>query len=338
MQRVAVVGLGFMGKTHAIAYSAIESAELAKVVDVQEEVAREVAQEHGAEPATFDDVLADDSISIVDICLPTDMHREYTIRALEAGKHVLCEKPMARTVEDARAMAEAAAASDKFLMIAHVLRFWPEYELFKRRYDAGEFGAIRQLACRRLSPRPKWSWDSWITDESRSGSALLDLHIHDIDWVAYICGRPKAVTARAVRNETGWCHVYCTYEFENDVVAFAEGGWDMPPSFPFNMAFCAICEKGVYVYDSGKDPAVSIFREGAEEPEHPEIEPVVAAGAAAGGNISELGGYYLECKYFVECVESGTPPTVVTPEQALQDIEIAFAELQSVNERTTVSL
>ena len=319
------------------AYAAIEGAELAAVVDATPGKLKETEEQFGiAGHADLDPVLEDDSISIVDICLPTSMHREYTEKALAAGKNVLVEKPMALTVEDARAMAAAAEGAPGCLMVAQVLRFWPEYVKTKEILGSGSMGKVLAMVCQRRSPTPDWSWNSWLVKPEMSGGAALDLHIHDVDWICYSLGRPKAVTSTGVKTETGWDHIFTQYTYD-DVTAVAEGGWHYAPSFPFRAALVVLCEGGQIELDFAKDPTYAVFRQGAEEPEHPEVAKIEGV-AGAGGNIEELGGYFFECEYFVNCVEKGEAPTVVTPADGVQAVEVTLAEIESAATGKTVEL
>ncbi len=339
MQKVAVIGCGFMGATHMEAYRLLPNAELAAGVDVSEEKRGEILEKYGMSVhESIDPVLEDESIGIVDICLPTGMHRDCAENALAAGKHVLCEKPMALTVEDAQAMADAAEQAGRFLMIAQVLRFWPEYAWAKELIDSGELGKLQSMSCVRRSTRPDWSWESWMTKPAASGGGALDLHIHDTDWICYCLGRPKAVSSTGFKSDMGWDYLYTNYHFD-DASASAESGIGYALSFGFRAAFTAMLEGGQIEFDAGLDPALRVYRAGDEDQEHPELPPIVESAAAAeGGNISDLGGYYLECKYFVDCVESGQAPTVVPPEDGVRAVEVCLAEVQSAESGEMVSL
>ena len=338
MQKVAVIGCGFMGATHMEAYRLLPNAEIAAGVDVSAETRKQIADKYGVPVhESMAPVLDDDSITIVDICLPTDQHRECTEQALAAGKHVLCEKPMALTVADARAMAEAAEQAGKFLMIAQVLRFWPEYTWAKAMIDSGELGKLLSMSCVRRSSRPQWSWESWMMKPQVSGGGALDLHIHDTDWICYCFGRPKAVASTGVKSAMGWDYLYTNYYFD-DASASAESGIGYAPSFGFRAAFTALLEGGQIEFDGALDPPLRVYRAGAKQPEHPTIAPIVEGAAAAGGNIQELGGYYLECKYFVDCVESGEPPSVVPPEDGIRAVEVCLAEVQAAERGEMVAL
>ncbi len=338
MQKVAVVGGGFMGKTHMTAYQAIKQAELVALVDATPKVRREVKQQFKiAAHASIESVLEDPSIDIVDICLPTNLHKQYTVQALKAGKHVLCEKPMALTVRDCRAMLEAAQQSGKFLMIAQVLRFFPEYMAAKKILDSGELGKLKGMICQRRSPAPDWAWKGWLMKPEASGGAGLDLHIHDTDWVCYVLGRPQAVTSRGIKTKAGWDHIVTQYHYDK-ALAVAEGGWNYAPSLPFRAAFMAICEKGQIEFDTAKTPALQLYREGKEKPEKVRVRKAPAGKAAAGGNIEDLGGYYFECRYFVECCQKGQAPTIVTAKDGLQAVEVTLAEMKSAETGRTVKL
>jgi len=332
MQKVAVVGYGFMGQMHTNAHAALANSELAVVADCVAEKREKAETDHGITTVEgLEAVLADDSVSIVDICLPTHMHRDATVAALEAGKHVLCEKPMARTPQQAHEMIAAAEASDGHLMVAQCLRFWPEYAKAKEIIASGELGKIETVSCRRVSPSPTWSWENWLLKAELSGSALLDLHVHDIDFIVHLLGKPERVTARGTnREEKGWDHVFALYEYE--------GAWDLPPGHPFSMSFCIGCEGGSIAYDLAASPTLSLARAGSDALEHPELPKVDAGEGTAGGNISDMGGYYLEIEYFVGCIDRGEIPTRVPLAETALDIEIAFAEIESIGAGTTVDL
>lgn len=340
MVRAAVVGYGFMGRTHSLSYKAIEGAELACVIDVVDDKRKTAEQELGV--PTFPDLasaLDAESFDIVDITLPTYLHADATVEAFAAGKHVLCEKPMALTVEDCERMIAAWKRSGRKFMVAQVLRFWPEYARLKEIVDSGMYGAVKSVYCTRLGSPPLWSWDNWLMDGPRSGGALIDLHVHDIDWVCYMLGRPKAVFATGGLNVArgGAAHVFASYIYDGPI-AFAEGGWDMPSSWGFMMACRVQCEGAVLAYASNASPTLVAYPEGVQGAE-PIAVPAVDVGATtSGGNISELGGYVLECKYFVDCVRESREPTVVTPEQAMQNIEVGVAEQESIATGTVVTL
>jgi predicted dehydrogenase len=128
--------------------------------------------------------------------------------------------------------------------------------------------------------------------------------------------------------------VYATYLYDG-IAAFAEGAWDQASGF--EMACRVTCEDAVVSYSSAQNPTLQLQTASGSEPIP--FDKVALDGAAAEeGNISDLGGYYAECKYFVDCIESGTTPSVVTAEEAMQNIEIAQAEFESLRTGKSVEL
>jgi len=194
MVRVAVLGAGFMGSTHARAYVAIPDAEVAMIFAPSPDRAQPLAEEVGARWSDdLQAVIADPEIDAVDICLPTPEHRPATEAALAAGKHVMLEKPIALTLDDARALVDLAEASDRVFLIAHVLRFWPEYVEIARRVASGELGPPRSAFASRRQPYPAWS--ALFSRSDLTGGAVIDMMIHDFDALNWVLGPAKEVTA-----------------------------------------------------------------------------------------------------------------------------------------------
>jgi predicted dehydrogenase len=330
--RVGVVGLGMMGTTHFRGYQEIDAAQVAAVCDVSgKKLSGDWAEaagniDTGAAAAqdlsalkTYGDYaefLADGDIDLVDLCVPTFQHADMTIQALEAGKHVFCEKPMARTSAMARQMVETAETCDRLLAVGHVLRFWPEYLILKEMIDDRRYGAVRSAVLTRLSPRPQWSWDNWILDEGRSGGAPLDLHIHDADTVQWFFGRPATVTASGTFEGNAISHIVARYAWGDDSpLVVAEGGWDYPQPFPFRMAASLVFEKAAVEFSTLNSPTLAVYEEGDPEPVHPDVPA--------------HDGYTEELRYFVECVASGTKPERIDPAAAVRAIAIVEAEMES---------
>lgn len=203
---IAVLGCGFIAPKHLDACVADERCELIAVCTREPEWAEEVRAKYGAKKAYTDyhDVLADPEVDAVSICLPNAMHAKVTIEALEAGKDVLCEKPMAANAEEARAMIDARDRTGKTLMILQNQRFIPAAQVMKRMYDNGEFGDIYHIRTGWRRPlgmlpspdddvvvgKPHYDRD-WYNDKSACGGVLRDLGVHMIDLAMYITGFPR---------------------------------------------------------------------------------------------------------------------------------------------------
>jgi len=328
MITVGLVGAGFMGEMHANCYASLRNAKVVGVADIEKKRSSALASKCGAKAySCLDSMVKAENPDVIDITLPTFLHCEYVTRAAKLGKHVLCEKPMASTVAEADRMIAATKKARVKFMVAHCLRFWPEYVALKRIADSKKLGKITSACFARMSPTPDWGWKNWLLDPKKSGSALVDLHIHDTDFILYLLGKPRSVSASAVKTKIGYSHVYATYDYPDKAV-IALGGWDLPPQYPFNMSFRVNFEKGVVEFDSGRSPSIQVY-EGRKKPYEPRIDKPTTKSGASGGNISDLGGYFNEINYFLDCIEEGKSPKVVTPKDARNSLAVVLAEQRS---------
>ena len=338
--RVGICGLGMMGTTHFKGYQAIPEAEVVAVCDVS---GRKLAGDWsgaagnidtGAAHQTdlsrlrtygsFSRLLGDKDVDMVDLCVPTFKHATMAIKALGAGKHVFCEKPMAITSRKARQMTEAAEAGGRLLAVGHVLRFWPEYLLIKQWIDSGIYGAVRSASFTRLSGRPMWSWDNWLQDPKRSGAAALDLHIHDADTVQWFFGLPAKVSAAGTFEGDALAHILAQYHYADGPLVVAEGGWNYPQSFPFRMEASLVFEKAAVEYSTLRSPTLTVYEDGAKEPKHPEVPA--------------QDGYTEELRYFVGCVASGRKPERIAPAAAVAAVAIVEAEMKAARKGRPVAV
>ena len=337
---VAVVGLGMMGTTHYRGYQEIPEANLVAVCDVS---GRKLAGDWSGSAGNIDtgaagrqdlssvrtaedlaQVLDDEALDLVDLCVPTFQHPDFTVRALEAGKHVLCEKPMARTSEECARMIRAAEQAGRVLAVGHVLRFWPEYVLLKEMIEDGRYGRVTGAMLTRLSPRPGWTWEDWILDESRSGGAPMDLHVHDADTVQWYFGRPEAVSAVGVEGETAMDHIFATYHYDDGPAVAAEGGWDYPAAFPFRMEAGLVFEKAAVAFSTMTSPTLTVYEEGAEAPVHPEVP--------------QADGYTEQLRYVVGCVDRGERPERLPAAEAASAVALVEAEVQAARTGRPVAI
>lgn len=324
---VGVVGLGFMGMVHLKSYLKIPGARIAAVSDQMKKpidgklpgVGGNItdADAFPLDPETkfyesWRDLIADQEIDLVDICLPTAAHVEVSVAALGAGKNVICEKPMARTSEDCRKIVEAAEASSGFFMPAMCMRFWPGWDWLKQTVDAQTYGRLLAMRFRRVSGPPGWSRGNYFKG-GESGGALFDLHVHDIDYIQHLLGRPKSVISTGITRFSGAIdHVVTQYEMDGGAVVTAEGSWIMSEGYPFTMEYTANFERATAEFSaSRKADALKVYEDGKE--------PVVIPPSPGDGYVNEL-------QYMVEAVRNGTPPSVVTVRDGLSAVEIAEAE------------
>jgi predicted dehydrogenase len=332
MMKVGIIGCGFMGKIHANCYKLFPDVEVVGVADVDEEKAKEAAQITNSSVLTSDEIISHPEINSIDICLPTHLHKKYVLKCAEKGKNVFCEKPIALSLEDAKEMIEATKESKVKLMIGMVIRFWPEYVEFKKIVDSKRHGRLTSLVCTRLTVNPG-KWGGWYADPSKSGG-VLDLHIHDVDYIYYLLGKPKAVYSKGRKTDKGYEHIFTFYEYDDKVV-FAEAGWDLLGSFGFVHAIRGVFEDGTTLeYNLKYQPLVSF----GEERKEIEIPQPISAQVDAGGNISVLAGWYNELKYWLDCLKENKFPEIVTPEDAMTSLEITLKELESAERGEKVIL
>ena len=323
MLRIGLVGCGFMGRMHANVYKTLDNAKLVGAADKNPDVSSKYANEFGANAySSLEEMIASEEIDVVDICLPTYLHSEYTIKAAEAGKHVFCEKPMALSLDEADAMIAACEAAGVQLMIGHCIRFWPEYTILKKITDEATLGKLLSVNLTRYGAFPAWSSENWQADEAKAGGGVLDMHIHDTDFIHYLLGTPDSATSWGTVDSRGASQVFTTMTY-GKTIAHLEGGWNLPGSAPFKHAFRAIFENGAAIMDAGP---LTIYEEG-KDPVVPEIPKMEAAG---GGNISDLGGYYHELRYFVDRVGSGQPLEIVTPQTSRTSLATTLEEIRQI--------
>ena len=331
MKKIALLGAGFIAGVHMEGWKRVEGAKVCAFFETNPEKAS--AFHHTYQIPHYDSfsrLLEKEEVDIVDICLPTFLHREYTEMAASNRKHVFCEKPIALTSEDAEAMKQIWERNKVQLMIGQVLRFWGEYVKTQELITEGAIGEVLSVDAFRLSLPPTWSVDSWILKPELSGGAAIDLHIHDLDYVNWLLGKPQVVFAQGVRSsQNSWDHMVTVVNY-GGVIAHVEGGWMMRGEFPFTCGFRILGEEGVLEWSSragvnieerGKVNPLVIYRNGETKKE---IE------------VREEDPYYLELKYFLDCVENNKPIERGTPQQAILALQLALAARSSAEKGETV--
>jgi len=326
MVKIGIIGGGFMGKKHANCYKALQNVRVVGVSDIRQDKAKEIANLVGARVFTdANELINNKEIDAISIFLPTHLHKEFVIKSAQAKKHIFCEKPFALTVKDAEEMIKEVAREKVKLMIGMVLRFWPEYIEFKRIVDSKIYGRLATLTCTRLGSGPIFAWDKWYFDSKRSGGAALDLHIHDTDYIYYLLGKPKSVYSLRKKFNQGIEFISTTYNYEGTIVN-AEGGW-VEQSLGFIQAIRGVFEDGTVLEYNYKNQPLIIY--GKEKTELVNIPKLKLSSVKASGNISELGGYYNEVKYWIECLQNDRYPERITPEDAKVSLEIVLKEIKS---------
>ena len=309
MIKIGLIGAGFMGGTHGFCYDALIGKYDFKVVAVADkdiEKAKSIAVKFGAEVFDSGEELIDKcGINTVDICVPTYLHTSFAVKSMEKGFNAFIEKPVCLTEAEAWQLMDVQKKTGVKVMVGQCLRFWAEYVFLKKLVDEKTYGRVVSGVLKRLSPRPVWAWEGWFMDYRKSGSAALDLHIHDVDYIRYIMGLPDDIKSEITCRDGSNEHIFSLYRYGDTVISI-EGGWDFPSNFPFEMEYRVKFEKAAVIFNSSRSPSLKIYMEDGTV-----AEPVVkndfsSESEGLQGNISSLGGYYNELKYFLECLENGS--------------------------------
>ena len=327
MLKVGVVGAGTMGSAHSRAYAAMPDVQLVAIADIRAEAAKSLADECGARAvADLTGILAE-NVDAVDICVPTPLHRTYVERCAKAGKHVVCEKPLARTLDDARAMIDACTAAGVKLFVGQVVRFFPEYRKARELVQGGKLGAVGTARFMRGGGFPH-ATDDWYASFEQSGGVILDLMIHDFDFLRWCFGPVRRVYAltTAGREFNRLDHALVSLRFESGVIAHVEGTWAHPAGFATRFEIAG--ESGIIQHDSEQ-----------AAPVHTKLR---GSGAGAGGvavpeSPLEHSPYELELRHFADCLLYGADP-VVTPEDGYEALKISHFALESARTGRAVTL
>ena len=334
---VGVIGLGFMGRTHIAAYEEARRNGLAcRLVGVCDRHPERRAGRLGSggniqadlvdrlfDPADvrayerFDDLIADREVDLVSVCTHTDTHVDFAVRALAAGEHVLVENPIALRACDVKRLVETARATSSICMPAMCMRFWPGWSWLNERIEDGGLGAVHSAAFWRLGQVPDWA-PHFYGDESRSGGAVVDLHIHDVDSLYWCFGTPRALTSVGTAN-----HIVTLFRYTSVTgPVVAEAGWFCTKNFEFRMKYRVAFEGGTAEFDSRRECPLQLVREGRTEtiPLQPDT------------------GYNGEVRHILERIQGKRWDLDAPIEDGLMVARLLDAERQSLAEATWVRL
>ncbi|MCU4751223.1 Gfo/Idh/MocA family oxidoreductase [Halobacteria archaeon AArc-curdl1] len=320
MVNIGIVGSGFMAETHTNAYNSIDGANIVAVASPN--TADEFIEEHQLEADSFrtaDELLEDATVDVIDVCSPTPTHRPVVETAAAAGIDVFCEKPVAGSLEDAQAIADAAADADIAVMVGHVLRFFPQYAQARDVVEDGGIGNLGVARARRLSAFPDWGHGNWYADRDQSGGVLLDLAIHDLDFLRWVGGDVERVFARRTRWDEGE-HGHVTLRFADGAVGYVEASWGLPAGQELTHSFELAGDDGLLEFD-GEQPAMTTSTE---------------QGTTHSSPLS-AGGYQRQLEAFLESIQAGREPPV-TVEDGIETLRLSVAANRSAAEGRPVAL
>ena len=310
MLKVGLIGVGGISTAHIPAWEGFEDAELVALCDIR----KEQMEKYGDKRCytDFDDMLNNEDLDILDICLPTYLHPEYAIKAMEKGINVVCEKPISLNREDVKKIYAVAKENNVKFMVAQVLRFWDEYVFVKELIDTKKYGKLLSGSMQRLNIFPDWSFEDWMADEEKSGFVPFDLHIHDLDFLVYALGKPTEIKSfRSKEQKQDVIEVL--YNFGGAYIN-CEATW-YKGKIPFNANFRFQFEEAAVIYYAGK---LAVYDKNGkiETDNQKQIESEDTVG------IPKSNGYANELRYFTDCVKNDTFPDKVKPDELEEVITI----------------
>ncbi|MGA2984202.1 MAG: Gfo/Idh/MocA family oxidoreductase [Terriglobia bacterium] len=330
MVNLGIAGMGYMGRVHLEASQKVPEARVLAVATAQPEKVRSAYPGLQIYPS-YEELVRDDRLDAIVICVPTYLHEQVAVAAAEWGRHILCEKAMALDAASAQRMLQAARARGLILMVAHVLRFWAQYARIRELVDAGEIGAIRSITARRLATYPPWG--DWFRDPAKSGGGILDLQIHDVDFIHGILGHPRSVYTVGIQSpRKSWDHVHTTLTYPG-AQATLEASLMMPKGWPFSTDIGIVGTEGAleYTFRVGeniqqRDQAAHSFRLYKSD------------GTTSEPATSPEDMFVAQLRYFVRCVAEREPPHLCPPEETYQVMQVMSASRLSADSGRIIAL
>lgn len=328
---VGIIGFGFMGRTHGKAYQdAANDGYACKLIAVADANLKDLDSYTGGNIDTdqqsidtsnitlYNDaerIIKDPGIHLISVCTHTETHVDLAIAALEAGKHVLVEKPIAIDPDDVQRLASAAEGSDRLCIPAMCMRHWPAWVKIREIIRSKEHGSVRSAVFNRLGSRPTWATD-FYTDQSRSGGVLHDLHIHDTDFIFHCFGKPSAVITTGDD-----LHLTTIYEYNDIPHVTAQGAWDHQPTVGYQMKCTIAFEHATLDFDLDREPQLILFESESSTP----IET------------DQRTGYDHEIRWALDQIR-GNKRDLQPMHDAVQVARVLECEQQSIAARSGVSV
>ena len=327
--KVGIVGAGFMGTTHAAGWAETPAEIVGFIAETTQESGALAKRYNAKVYPSIDNMLPD--VDVIDICSPTHLHHEMVLKAAGAGKHIVCEKPLARTTGQAQEMVIVCEEAGVQLLVAHVVRFFPEYALAHSTVVEGQVGRPAVIRLHRGSYRPKKPAGNWFLDEEKSGGILMDLMIHDYDYARWVAGEVESVSARRVTE----LHADAPVDYglvilshRSGALSHIAGAWAYPPP-TFRTRLEIAGDRGLIEFDSENTAPIQnlILKTGGSD------APDVALPSSP---VSE-SPYTTQIKEFYSALAEGKT-TRVSATDGLAAVQIAEAAIQSAHTGQPVKL
>ncbi len=326
--RIGIIGVGAMGGTHAAAW-AETTAEVVGFADTNWERAQAVAAKHGV--GAYPDLasLLPD-VDAVDICAPTHLHHDMALQAARAGKHIICEKPLARSLAKGQEVIRVCREAGVKLLVGHVVRFFPEYARAKAAVDAGDIGQVAVVRLKRNVFRPRMTLGNWFLDFEKSGGMILDLMIHDFDYARWVAGEVRTVYCKNIGDDADLPgnHALAILTHASGALTHVEGSWAYPPP-TFRTQFEIAGSDGLLLHDSATSSPISVFAHKQGGDQAGDV-PLPASPLAESPYTTEIKAFYAHLRH--------DAPVPVTAEDGLAALQIALAAIESTRTGQPVHL
>lgn len=324
----------------------LNTVEMTAFCDIIEAGAKKAADKYGVKEAKvykdYKEMLADKSIDVIHVCTPNKSHADITVNALEAGKHVMCEKPMAKTSADARRMVEAAKHTGMKLTIAYQNRYRADSQYLKKACERGDLGEVYFAKAHAIRRRAVPTWGVFLSEEEQGGGPLIDIGTHALDLTLWMMNnyKPKYVVGNTYHklglreNEANAWGTWYPEKFkvedsafgfitmENGATIFLESSWALN-TLQEGEARTTLCGT-----EGGADMLDGLRINGSEFSKLFTKKPSLDAGGVAFYDGNEESAADIEARLWIDCIQNNTDP-IVKPEEALVVTEILEAIYES---------
>jgi Predicted dehydrogenases and related proteins len=332
MKNIGIIGCGGMGITHLLSLKALAATQdinVTAMADVRRSALEKALTIWPGADCYLEgmQLLEEASLDIVLICLPSYLHTAYAARAMEKKLDVFLEKPVCLSEEDCSLLTRLQKTTGSRVLVGQVVRMMDEYRYLKALVEQQTYGKLRSLVMWRLSGLVDWGYENWFRDAARSGSVILDLHIHDVDFLRYLLGEPDEISVSSRKNSQDMPEQIMTQYRFGEVIASAEAVWDNPKGFPFEAGYHACFENATILFNSNSpDKIVEFLADG--ERHIPVLEKEYqATNSGSDINISELGPYYNEMKYFIDCLSQNREIITAPLSEGIASVQLCLKEL-----------
>jgi predicted dehydrogenase len=316
-----------MGRTHAAAWAGIADAEVAGVFGRSADRARSVAALCQAEPFTDARALIRHAgVDAIDVCLPTAVHHAFVVPALEQGKHVFCESPLALRQEEARQMLAAARRADRLLQVGLLMRSVDAYQYIKKVATSGKHGRLLGLTTWRLG---SYLQPGAAGHKAHYGDPSTELMTFDFDFARWLMGAPRQLTASAVRTVSGApgeITTLLTYDDGRHATIMASGL--MPRGYPFTVGFRALFEHAAFELRT-------VFE---VSPPRSTFIVVGDTGQARPVSTPDRNPYQVELQRFVDCIRGQADPGLLDAERAIEALRLSVATQRALDEGRAIEI